>query len=312
LILTYAIGICPLGDFQEVEAVLNNVKLACNNAIRNKEKFFIFDEEMKKSYNLKSELRIELYNGILNDEIELFYQPQHNIETGKIIGLEALVRWNNRNRGMLFPDSFIPLAEEDDLICILGEKIIDIAFKFYSKISSMYSDSIRLSINISVIQLNQPAFDSFLVNKLKEYNINPKFITLELTESIMSKSESIRQVLSDLRNIGFEISLDDFGTGYSSLSYLKNFPIDELKIDKSFIFKINNSSIDLKIVQYIIELAHALNLKIVAEGVELIEHLNLLKKINCDIAQGYYLSKPINSTLTIDYINNSQKEMKTC
>jgi EAL domain-containing protein (putative c-di-GMP-specific phosphodiesterase class I) len=211
---------------------------------------------------------------------------------------------------MLFPDSFIPLAEEDDLICKLGEKIIDIAFKFYSEISVIYSDSIRLSINISVIQLNQPAFDTFLINKLQEYNINPKFITLELTESIMSKSESIRQILHDLRNIGFEISLDDFGTGYSSLSYLKNFPIDELKIDKSFTFKINNSSIDLKIVQYIVELAHALNLKVVAEGVELEEHLNLLKNINCDIAQGYFLSKPINSTLIREYINKNITEMK--
>lgn len=293
---TVSIGIEIYSDSVEDEfGLLRNVDTAMYSAKekgKNTYEFFNADiyKDILKKINLESDLR----KAIENNEFELYYQPQMNLKTEEIIGVEALIRWNHPRRGLVSPLQFIPLAENTGLIVNIGKWVIETVCKQSAQWQSIGYKDVVISINVSSIQLQQKDFIYFVNDALKRYDMNPKLLNIEITESTLMKSiDSVVLKLKSLRELGIGISLDDFGTGYSSLSYLKKLPIDTLKIDKVFIDDVNEHSIDNSITEEIIQLAHKMKIDVVAEGVEEKNQIHLLKSQNCDKIQGYVLSKPI-------------------
>ncbi len=259
---------------------------------RNQYHFFTetLNETVQNAILLNRNMRLALEN----DEYELFYQPKVDLETSEITSVEALIRWRTPEDGIINPDSFIQLAEDNNFIQELGVWIIDEAIRQYVDWRKRNID-IAISINISAKQLLKPDFAEKLISKLRTNHINPSKIDLEITEYIfMQNSIETNSNLDRLHDYGISISLDDFGTGYSSLSYLKKFPIKYLKIDKSFLDDFNTKE-GSTFVETIVKLGQTLNMKIIAEGIEKLEQVEYLKKIKCDQYQGNFCSKPLNA-----------------
>lgn len=257
---------------------------------RNQYHFFTkeLNDKLLKIINLNKQMRIALKNG----DYQLFYQPKVCLKDSKIIGVEALIRWIDKEKGFIPPSDFIPLAEENDFIIELGDWIVEEALNQYVDWKNKGID-IVMSINISAKQFLQNRFAENLIEKINSKKIDPNMIILELTEYILiDQNNSVYSTLRKLNEFGVSISLDDFGTGYSSLSYLKKYPIDYLKIDKSFIDDSCNSQGKV-FIETIVKMGQILNMKIVAEGVETQEQVEYLKSISCNLYQGYYFSKPI-------------------
>lgn len=257
---------------------------------RNQYHFFTkeLNDKLLKIINLNKQMRIALKNG----DYHLFYQPKVCLKDSKIIGVEALIRWIDKEQGFIPPSDFIPLAEENDFIIELGDWIVEEALNQYLDWKNKGID-IVMSINISAKQFLQNRFAENLIEKINSKKIEPNRIILELTEYILiDQNNSVYSTLRKLNEFGVSISLDDFGTGYSSLSYLKKYPIDYLKIDKSFIDDSFNSQGKV-FIETIVKMGQTLNMKIVAEGVETQEQVEYLKSISCNLYQGYYFSKPI-------------------
>lgn len=257
---------------------------------RNQYHFFTkeLNDKLLKIINLNKQMRIALKNG----DYQLFYQPKVCLKDSKIIGVEALIRWIDKEKGFIPPSDFIPLAEENDFIIELGDWIVEEALNQYVDWKNKGID-IVMSINISAKQFLQNRFAENLIEKINSKKIEPNRIILELTEYILiDQNNSVYSTLRKLNEFGVSISLDDFGTGYSSLSYLKKYPIDYLKIDKSFIDDSCNSQGKV-FIETIVKMGQILNMKIVAEGVETQEQVEYLKSISCNLYQGYYFSKPI-------------------
>ena len=244
----------------------------------------------------KSEWKLlenSLRQAIERKEFLLHYQPQVDLDSGRIFGVEALVRWNHPEMGLVPPGKFIPLAEETGLIVPIGEWVLRSACAQTRIWQSEGFKNIRVAVNLSARQFRQKNLIEMVGLVLKETGIEPRFLELELTESIMQNPEVSIMALRELRSMGLEIAIDDFGTGYSSLSYLKRFPINTLKIDQAFIRHLTDNPDDPMIVTAIITLAHNLRLKAIAEGVETVEQLKLLRLLGCDSMQGYYFSRPL-------------------
>ncbi|MCT7531623.1 putative bifunctional diguanylate cyclase/phosphodiesterase [Aliarcobacter cryaerophilus] len=257
---------------------------------RNQYHFFTkeLNDKLLKIINLNKQMRIALKNG----DYQLFYQPKVCLKDSKIIGVEALIRWIDKEKGFIPPSDFIPLAEENDFIIDLGDWIVEEALNQYLDWKNKGID-IVMSINISAKQFLQNRFAENLIEQINSKKIEPNRIILELTEYILiDQNNSVYSTLRKLNEFGVSISLDDFGTGYSSLSYLKKYPIDYLKIDKSFIDDSCNSQGKV-FIETIVKMGQTLNMKIVAEGVETQEQVEYLKSISCNLYQGYYFSKPI-------------------
>ena len=242
----------------------------------------------------------ELNRALANDEFELYFQPIVGSSSGDICGFEALIRWNHPERGMVPPDEFIKLAEQTGLIKQMGDWIIDEACRQLATISDALPDFIKsnddffVSINLSAKQFIFPDLFSHVIESLETHKLSSKHIKFEITESIlMDNPETAMVILEKFKQQGFRIAIDDFGTGYSSLSYLHTFPIDTLKIDRSFVTSMQDNSTSLNIVHAIIGLARAIKLTIIAEGVETNEQLEDLKRLGCDLVQGYYFYKPM-------------------
>jgi EAL domain-containing protein (putative c-di-GMP-specific phosphodiesterase class I) len=256
--------------------------------------------------NLETEVRL----GISRNEFRLFYQPIIDINTSETFtlrGFEALVRWQHPKQGLIGPHLLIPVAEETGLIVELGEMIFDMACLQLMEWQQSKFDisNLKLSINLSGKQLMSPDLLSMIKRRISRSNVDPQKIKLEITESILLEQDyQAIHILNNLRDFGFEISLDDFGTGYSSLSYLQRLPIDTLKIDRSFIQKIQN---DVKhknfaIVQAIITLSHALGLNVIAEGVETKEQLEKLQFLQCEYVQGYLFAPPVDVVAATEFL----------
>ncbi|MCT7484468.1 putative bifunctional diguanylate cyclase/phosphodiesterase [Aliarcobacter cryaerophilus] len=257
---------------------------------RNQYHFFTkeLNDKLLKIINLNKQMRIALKNG----DYHLFYQPKVCLKDSKIVGVEALIRWIDKEKGFIPPSDFIPLAEENDFIIELGDWIVEEALNQYLDWKNKGID-IVMSINISAKQFLQNRFAENLIEKINSKKIESNRIILELTEYILiDQNNSVYSTLRKLNEFGVSISLDDFGTGYSSLSYLKKYPIDYLKIDKSFIDDSCNSQGKV-FIETIVKMGQTLNMKIVAEGVETQEQVEYLKSISCNLYQGYYFSKPI-------------------
>lgn len=261
-----------------------------------KDTYQIYSEEMRTVYSEKLKIETQLRKAIEEEQFHLNYQPQIDLKTKKIIGVEALIRWNNRELGFVPPNKFIPLAEETGLIDCIGDWVLKAACQQLKKWQIERELFIRVGVNISPLQFQNPNFINKLDTILKETGIEAKYVDLEITENgLMKNSQDCITTLQRLKDRGFKISIDDFGTGYSSLSYLKRFPIDTLKIDQSFIKELNENSNDQAIVTSIISLAHNMKLNVIAEGVETVEIVKFLNKHKCDEMQGYLFSKPISS-----------------
>ena len=244
----------------------------------------------------------ELLYALENQQMILHYQPQFNIKTKKIIGCEALVRWQHPQKGIIYPDEFIPLIEKNGWMGLLTSQVIREAIKQeqYWKKTNVPTP---ISVNISADDITSLALPEQLSTLLEENKFDPTMLTLEVTESaLMGELVTSLDILTRLRLKGIELSIDDFGTGYSSLSQLHKIPFSELKIDRSFVMSMIQDSEAKAIVKTCIILGHELNMKIIAEGVESEKHLDLLAKMGCDIGQGYYFSRPISAKEMTDYL----------
>jgi len=255
-------------------------------------RYHFFTEELNKRVQDTISLDKAMKKALSQNEYKLFYQPKIDINSGKIIGAEALIRWISSANGTISPDTFIPLAEDNGFILELGEWILNDAMKQQAIFKEKGIDII-ISINISAKQLLADNFTNSFIQILQQYKINPNSIDIEITEyMLLQQNKKNSQVLNELHNHGISISLDDFGTGYSSLSYLKKFPINYLKIDKAFMDDFNTPEGSI-FVETIVKMGQTLSIKIIAEGVELKEQVKYLQDIGCDQYQGYYFSKPL-------------------
>jgi diguanylate cyclase (GGDEF)-like protein len=247
----------------------------------------------------------DLKRAIDSDELDLHYQPQIDIHSGRISGVEALVRWQHRERGMISPMEFIPLAEETGLIVPLGEWVLNRACKDFK--NWMKNDIFlgKVAVNLSARQFRQENFQDVLNDTVHSHNLDPKWVEFELTESsAMENAGETIQLLSELASRGFSLAIDDFGTGYSSMAYLKRFPINKLKIDRSFVKDVDSDEVDAAIAKSIIGLAHNMGLQVIAEGVERNSQALWLLGRGCDQVQGYYYAKPMSETDLLAYIRN--------
>jgi diguanylate cyclase (GGDEF)-like protein len=268
-----------------------------------KNKFTLFDKKMEEELNRNTIIIEVLRNAIENKEIFIQYQPLMELSSNNIIGFEALMRIKSERLGYLSPDEFIPIAEESGLIIELSSWLIKEACTFNKKLIDSGSKPRPVSVNISSVQINRPGFVTILSEILEETKLPPRYLELEITEStLVSSIMDATKLLNSLQNLGVKVSLDDFGTGYSSLNYLTNMPIDTLKIDKSFIDNICISDKDSCIAESIIQLAHSLDIRVVAEGVEKEDQLILLKDQRCDVIQGFIFSAPLHPNALIDII----------
>lgn len=264
--------------------------------------FSCYESEQDQDSLLLLTMENELRDAIKNNHFVLYYQPKIHLATNRVYGVEALLRWNHPQRGMIPPAQFIPLAEQSTLINPLTYWVLDAALKQIN----LWKDNnvnINMAINISALNFMESDFETVVVEKLREHNIEGSALTLELTESeIMSDPDRVLAILTRLSQKGIRISIDDFGTGYSSLSYLKKLPVSEIKIDKTFISDIRNDVNDEAIVRSTIDLARNMGLISVAEGVEDLATMEYLKKIGCDIVQGYYVCYPISAAEFIEWL----------
>lgn len=234
---------------------------------------------------------VDLERGLEQQEFLLYYQPYVSLEEEEV-GVEALIRWKHPKKGFLTPGDFLPLAEKNGFILRLEKWVLEKAIQDIKEVNDILDTELHLSINISANHLNVKDFPKMVVETLEQYRFSPQYLTLEITERILVDPQSIT-VLKRLKNKGIRISIDDFGTAYSALHYLKNLPVDELKIDRSFISDITDDRVNQNIVEVIIRLGKDLNLTVVAEGVETKEQLDLLREMNCSQVQGFYFSKPL-------------------
>ena len=261
-------------------------------------RYEIFDPSMLDRVMTRLELETDLRKALENQEFVVHYQPILEMKTDRIIGFEALVRWQHPTKGLIPPAEFIPTAEETGLIVPLGYWVLDEACRQLHSWHAQYpaDPPLTMNVNLSIRQCAQPDLIKKISMILKKNELEPRFLKLELTESlIIDESGSTAAMLSDLRDMGIQVQIDDFGTGYSSLSYLHTLPVDTLKIDRSFISRLGIDKNNTEIVQTILALAHSLGMKVVAEGVETNEQLSTLKDMDCEFVQGYLFAKPVNS-----------------
>ncbi|MFL6717899.1 MAG: putative bifunctional diguanylate cyclase/phosphodiesterase [Burkholderiaceae bacterium] len=241
-------------------------------------------------------LRIDnaLRTALERGELLLHYQPQLDLSSGRVVGMEALLRWRHPDMGMVLPDRFIAVAEETGLIVPIGDWVLRTACRRVRALHDAGFEQMRVAVNLSARQFGHSELLASIEAALAEAGIAPRFLEIELTESLIMKDvDQAIHILNDLKRLGVTLSIDDFGTGYSSLAYLKRFPLDILKIDRSFVADVSDDPDDAAIVASIISLAHNLRLKVIAEGVETGEQLAYLRRQGCDQMQGYYFSRPV-------------------
>ncbi|MES2207068.1 MAG: EAL domain-containing protein [Pseudomonadota bacterium] len=281
-------------DTNDPAALLKYADTAMHETRKENTKFHFFKKEMETAISERMLLEHDLRLALSEETLQVFYQPQADLSTGAIVGMEALVRWNHPTRGFIPPMEFIPLAEETGLILPLGEWVMQTACLQLKRWSEAGLPPIRMAVNVSVHQLLKKEFVGCVDRILKQTQLNPKLLELEITEStLMENAETTLEILHELRKLGVRMSIDDFGTGYSSLAYLRRFPVDIIKIDRSFVKDVPENPDANAIATGIIVLAHSLRLEVVAEGVETESQLRLLQSQHCDMMQGYYLGKPV-------------------
>jgi diguanylate cyclase (GGDEF)-like protein/predicted Zn finger-like uncharacterized protein len=309
IFVTVSIGIAAYpADGKNVDSLLINADVAMYEAKKQgKNGYRYYSESMNKSALERFVVEGKLRRALAHNEFMLFYQPQINIQTGKLIGVEALIRWLQPDLVLTRPGEFIPLAEQSGLIIQIGEWVLRAACEQNMFWQRAGLDPLLMTVNVSGIQFSQDNFVETVSKVLSDTGLDAKCLQLELTEStIMKDYERTIQKLRTLQAMGVKASIDDFGTGYSSLKYLKHFPLDTLKIDTSFVKNLVMSTVDQSIVNAIISLAHNFNLKVVAEGVETREQLTFLRENGCDALQGFLVCPPVNPVILAKFANKEK------
>ncbi len=265
--------------------------------------FQYYSEELNLRTQKKLLLENELNRALLNDEFVIHYQPQYNTLYNRIVGFEALVRWQHPEKGLIFPDEFIPFAEEIGLITEIDRWVLRHACDAVTYWNDEYPYPLTISVNLAVDNFKKTDLLQSVNNVLEETGLDASLLELEITEgSIMGNTDEAKKILEDIKLLGIGIALDDFGTGYSSLSYLKSFPFDTIKIDKSFVQDSIVDPEDAAIIRAIVAMAQSLNLRVIAEGVETEEQLRFLQALICHNIQGYYYSKPLPSEKVMEFL----------
>lgn len=309
--ITASIGVALYPrDGTDINTILKNADSAMYSAKElGKNRFARFDEEMYLKLERKTCIDRILRSAIENNELSIHYQPQYDAQNNEIFGFEALLRLNSMELGNVSPVEFIPIAEETGYISKLDKWVLNEACRQSVKWLSLGYKFKSISVNVSTVDMRQIDFLEMVKGILKSTGINPNILELEITETVLMESlEYNIKILKELMNMGIRIALDDFGTGYSSLNYLMKIPISTLKIDKSFIDNITSNMQNKSIIKNIIQMAHSMDLKVVAEGVESEQQLLLLKGKNCDYIQGYYFSKPLCVVDTEKLLASNTKE----
>jgi len=254
----------------------------------------IYDESLNAKALERSILESQLHRALKDEEFAVYYQPQVSSRTGEVVGIEALVHWNSKDLGMVEPARFLPLAEEIGLVIQIDQWVMRTACRQLKNWLDAGFAPVTLALNISGQHFRKNELLEIVTAVLSESGLDPALLELELTEGVlMAHTEKTVQTLKSLKSMGVKLAIDDFGTGFSSLSYLKRFPVDVLKIDRTFINDITNDPDDAAITLATIEMAHTLKLQVIAEGVETQEQLDFLQKHGCDIYQGFLFSRPV-------------------
>jgi len=307
--ITYSAGVALYPDNgKDYITLLRHADAAQSIAkSKGKDQIVIFDDEMVTMIKQQTELLNYLRHAITNEEFSLHYQPIINLKDDQTYGVEALIRWQHPVKGFIPPLEFISISEKNGYIKEISEWVFKEVAQQYEA-WNIEGTQFRISINISPIMLMYDKFIPYMNEWIQTYHLDSSQITLEITESaIIEDIQKSVHVLKQLKKLGFIIALDDFGTGYSSLTYLQKLPIDIIKIDRTFINNIKPNTEEFHVLRYMIELAHHLNLQVVAEGIETIEQANMVKKYDVDLAQGYYFCRPMPQSRVIEYL----KETKT-
>jgi diguanylate cyclase (GGDEF)-like protein/PAS domain S-box-containing protein len=295
LFVTLSAGVSFYPFSKDINTLIQNADLAVYFAKAEGGNIYrFFTPEMNEKVSQKMQMDAHLRRAVEQDEFVAYFQPFVDMNCGNLIGMEALIRWDHPEWGIVLPGQFIPLAEETGLIVPIGEKMLRLACIHTKKWVDAGFSQLRVAVNLSAQQFQQWDFVQTIDAILKETGLPPACLELEITEGVaMQNSEKVVSTLSQLVQLGVHISIDDFGTGYSSLSYLKKFPIQSLKIDQSFVQAMMANPGDLAITKAIIQLSKSLALKVIAEGIETEEQFQLLKQNGCDVAQGYLFGKPM-------------------
>ncbi|MEQ4256390.1 putative bifunctional diguanylate cyclase/phosphodiesterase [Pseudomonas syringae] len=274
--------------------------------------YHLFDERINRNARSLADLEGELRRALRRDELELHYQPRLCLDSGRIVGLEALVRWRHQERGLLPPNEFVPLAEQSGLIVPLGYWVIFRALRDMQALREQGFAPLHMAINLSFRQFQDSQLLPTLNRLIAEHNVDPRWLEFELTETaVMRRSDQVRQTMDALRQLGVRFSLDDFGTGYSSFMHLNSLPIALLKIDMGFVAQMELREENRKLVNAMINLAHNLNLDVVAEGVETAGQLELLRSFGCNQVQGYLISRPLPVEELVTYLRSQAAHADT-
>jgi diguanylate cyclase (GGDEF)-like protein/PAS domain S-box-containing protein len=266
----------------------------------------IFTDDLDQAATSSMQLRNDLKFAIQNNQLELHYQPQVDARTGRISGMEALLRWHHPSRGLISPAEFIPMAEANGQIVPIGQWVLDNACQCMNELLNLKLYNNSISVNVSAIQIQRQAFDEVIAETLQKYNLAPAHLELEITESVLLQDiERSLKILKNIKQQGVNLAIDDFGTGFSSLNYLKLMPLSMVKIDKSFITEIIHNNNDAAITNAIIAMAHSLSMTVIAEGVEEASQYNMLVNNKCDYIQGYLFSKPLTHPELIAFLKQN-------
>ncbi|NJN52534.1 MAG: EAL domain-containing protein, partial [Gammaproteobacteria bacterium] len=296
LVVTTSIGITIIPDDSVLPNILTkNADLAMYRAKeRGRNNYQYFSEEMNTKAESRLKTENELREALRQTQFELYYQPKVRLRDNRIIGVEALIRWHHPERGLLSPDQFIGVAEDTGVIVGIGSWVIEAACAAARTLSASAGTPIQMGVNISPRQFRDPDLIRTIRRSIRESAIAPEQLELEITETmLMEDADTVLFTIERLRELGVRVAIDDFGTGYSSLNYLKRFPIDTVKIDRSFVMEIPTNNEDMAITTAVIAMAHRLNLEVVAEGIETTDQLKFLAEHDCEFGQGYLFSRPI-------------------
>ena len=302
---------CDSRDYPNSDSLVNDADLAMYAAKRQgKSRYCFFTSALRDAVDVENAIRSHIMSGIHQRQFVLHYQPIINFREGKIRSFEALARWQHPERGLLFPDDFIPVAEATGLIVPLGHQIIETACQQLVEWDRTLGDAARdlkINVNFSPIQILESRFVDSICNVVESFGISPTRICIEITESLLvCNPEKAIQTLRKIKSLGFQLHLDDFGTGYSSLNYLDELPVDVLKIDQSFVQKLENEHNENAVVRMIVAMADALDVEVVAEGVENQIQIETLESMNCVLFQGNYFSKSMPADMVSQYICDFQ------
>ncbi|NMX90391.1 MULTISPECIES: GGDEF and EAL domain-containing protein [unclassified Pseudomonas] len=301
--VTGSVGLaCAPLHGRDPQTLMRNAGLALHKAKANgKHQVQVFTEALNAEASYKLFVENNLRRALTQNELDVFYQPKLCLRSGRLLGMEALLRWNHPEKGMIRPDQFISVAEETGLIIPIGKWIARQACRMSKQLSAAGMGNLQVAINLSPKQFSDPDLVASIASILKEEQLPANLLELELTEGLLLEAtEDTRLQLDQLKSFGLTLAMDDFGTGYSSLSYLKKFPIDIIKIDRSFIHEIPDNQDDMEITSAVIAMAHNLKLKVVAEGIETAEQLAFLRRHRCDVGQGYLFDRPIPGSELLD------------